>query len=185
MYLKIMIIVSAEEFNHQSSYNSSGRFYQDRTLIPGVIFSIERKKVAINYCQTLMNQYSSLKCLLVEDIVSIQVWYEQSSRQILNQMPTIITKTKITKTEIDLTTNPLSPSLLKGRYLPIDRSFVLRCQEILTEFIGPIAKIIIRKIISQDTKFNRQQFIAKLIQEVHNTKQFSNIERQLKQLLSD
>jgi hypothetical protein len=180
-----MIIVSAEKFNHQSSYNSSGRVYRDLTLTPGVIFSLNRKETAINYCQELMNQYSSLKCLLVEDLVSIQVWYEQSSRQILNKVPAIITKTKKTKTEINLITNPIPPSLLKSKYLPIDRSFVLRCQEILTEFIGPIAKIIIKKIISQGTKFNRQQFINKLIQEVHHTKQSSNIERQLKRLLSD
>jgi hypothetical protein len=180
-----MIIVSAEKFNHQSSYNLSGRVYHNLTLIPGVIFSLNRKEVAINYCQELMNQYSSLKCLLVEDLVSIQVWYEQSSRQILNKVPAIITKATKTKTELKFTTNPVPLPLLKSKYLPIDRSFVLKCQEILTEFIGPIAKIIIRKVISQDTKFNRQQFIDKLIQEVHQTKQSSSIERQLKRLLSD
>lgn len=175
-------IVSAEQFNSQLSNNLSGKVYHNTTIIPGVIFAINRKKVAINYCQELMNKYPSVKCILIEDTDFIQVWYNKASSQILNQNPCQTSRSKI---KISQEVNFPSQSLLDSKYLPIDRTFVLRCQAVLAEAIGPIAKIIIKKTISQNTQLNRQQFIAKLIQEIDKVEHLQDIKQQLNQLLSN
>lgn len=177
---KTMIIVSAEEFDRHARNNLSGKIYRKKSIIPGVIFSIRRKQVAINYCQELMSKYQSMKCLLVEDGFFIQVWYDRASRPILNHNPN-----QKNRPTIGLGTNRDSQSLLESKYLPIDRAFVLRCQTVLAEAIGPIARIIIKRAIFQNNKSNRQQFVVNLIREIKNIKQCEDLERQLNQLLSN
>lgn len=175
-----MIIVSVEEFNRQVINNLSGKVFHNTIVIPGVVFSIHRRQVAINYCQELSKRYPSVQCILVEDNHYVEVWYDQGSSPILKTNPNYKTQPKIS-----LKKNRPAQSLLESRYLPIDRTFVFLCQGILIEAIGPIAKIIIRKTISQNTKSNRQQFIARLIREIHQTGYSEDVEQQLKQLLSN
>lgn len=167
-----MLILQAEEFNRQSrnSSNFSGKIYHQKILTPGVIFSIRQKNAALNYCRDWMNQNPSFLCLLVEDTHQIQVWYEQLNQQLDRVRPP-------NRIEKD------SSSLLKSKYLPIDKSFVTQCQQNLIDSIGPIARIIVTKVISQNAKCNREQFIASLIEKLPKEQQ-KNAQQQLEQLLN-
>ena len=167
-----MIIIPAEEFNRQARNSSSflGKVYHQKQFIPGVIFSIYRKDAALSYCRDWMNENPSFLCILVEDTHQLQVWYEQ-----LNQQSSV-------KNIKDTTKN--SSSLLQSKYLQIDRKFVAQCQQRLIDTIGPIAKIIIKKVLSQNSRCNREQFISNLIRELPKDGS-EEIERQLKQLLRE
>ena len=175
-----MIIIPAEEFNHQarSGKGSSDKVYQNKPFNPSVIFAIKRKKVAINYCREWMKNNPPLICILVEDTHHIQVWYE-----LLNN--SILTQSQSRQTEPNLTAEKIYNSLLPSFKLPIDRGFILNCQQILTESIGPIAKIIIKKTVFENPKINREQFIKKLIQTLPQKLQKKDLEQQLNQLLND
>lgn len=167
-----MIIISAEEFNRQARNSSSflGKVYHRQKFIPGVIFSIGRKDAALSYCRDWMNENPSFLCILVEDTHQLQVWYEQLNRQ-----------SSVKKIE-DSTNHNFS--LLQSKDLQIDKKFVAQCQQIMIDTIGPIAKIIIKKVISLNYRCNREQFISNLIKELPKNRP-EEIERQLKQLLRE
>ncbi|WP_144863112.1 hypothetical protein [Hyella patelloides] len=61
--------------------------------------------------------------------------------------------------------------------------FVVKCQQILAEYIGPIAKIVIKKAIDRDVRLNRKQFVARIIKELQQSKKVQGLEQQLEQLL--
>lgn len=165
-----MFIIKAEEFKRQThNSSSSGKVYRQKIFTPGVIYSIRRKDAAVEYCRKWMSENPSFLCILVEDTHQLQVWYEQLSRA----------------------SNPNrqnsaqnSSSLLKSEYLQIDKNFVIQCQKILTNSIGPIAKIIIKKVISRNHQSNREQFISSLITELPKREK-KDLEQQLKQLLDE
>jgi hypothetical protein len=167
-----MIIIPAEEFNRQAHNISSlsGKVYHQKKFIPGVIFSIGRKEAALSYCRNWMNENPSFLCILVEDTHQLQVWYEQLTRQ-----------SSVKKLE-DSTKN--SSSLLQSKHLQIDKKFVAQCQQILIDTIGPIAKIIIQKVLAQNSRCNREQFVVNLIKKLPKDGA-KEIERQLKQLLRE
>ena len=167
-----MIIIPAEEFNRQARNISSfsGKVYHQKKFIPGVIFSIGRKDAALSYCRNWMNENPSFLCILVEDTYQLQVWYEQLNRQ-----------SSVKKIE-DSTNYKFT--LLQSKYLQIDKKFVAQCQQILIDTIGPIAKIIIKKVLSKNSRCNREQFILNLFRELPK-EQKEEIERQLKQLLHE
>lgn len=168
-----MFIIKAEEFNRQARNSSgfSGKVYHQKIFTPGVVYSIRQKEAALNYCRNWMNKNPSFLCILVEDTHQLQVWYEQLSPQ------SSTNNQKASRKES-------SSSLLKSKYLQIDKKFVSQCQQILTDSIGPIAKIIIKKVISQNSQCNREQFISSLIKEIPKSQQ-KDIEQQLKQLLNE
>ena len=165
-----MFIIKAEEFNYQARNCSSfsGKIYQQKVFTPGVIYSIKQKEAAIQYCREWMNKNPSFVCILVEDTQQLQVWYEQLTT------PSILNTQNSSAEE--------NSSLLKSKYLPIDQNFVARCEQKLIDSIGPIAKIIIKKVISQNPQYNREQFISNLIKELPK-RQIKNLEKQLKQLI--
>lgn len=167
-----MFIINAEEFNHQArnSSNFSGKVYRKKIFTPGVIYSIKQKEAAIQYCRNWMKKNPSFLCILVEDTHQLQVWYEQ------------LTRSSTSKRQNSLAES--GSSLLKSKNLPIDRNFVTRCEQKLTDSIGPIAKIIVKKIISQNSQCNREQFILKLIEALPK-KTTKDLEEQLKQLLNE
>lgn len=167
-----MIIIPAEEFNRQARSSSGffGKVYHQKKFIPGVIFSIGRKDAALSYCRNWMNENPSFLCILVEDTHQLQVWYEQ-----LNQKTSVRDVKDSTKKK---------SSLLKSRHLQIDTKFVAQCQQILIDAIGLIAKIVVKKVISQNPRSNREQFIADLLKELPKSQQ-EEVERQLKQLLRE
>jgi hypothetical protein len=117
-----------------------------------------------------MNENPSFLCILVEDTHQLQVWYEQLTRQ-----------SSVKKLE-DSTKN--SSSLLQSKHLQIDKKFVAQCQQILIDTIGPIAKIIIQKVLAQNSRCNREQFVVNLIKKLPKDGA-KEIERQLKQLLRE
>ncbi|VEP13467.1 hypothetical protein H1P_20074 [Hyella patelloides LEGE 07179] len=110
-------------------------------------------------------------CILVEDTTHIQVWYERISRRVYHHRPKKIS------------VNKASSSLLSSHNLPIDKMFVVKCQQILAEYIGPIAKIVIKKAIDRDVRLNRKQFVARIIKELQQSKKVQGLEQQLEQLL--
>ena len=169
-----MFIISVEEFNRQARYSSdfSGKIYHQKRLSPGVIFSIKQKEAALSYCRNWMSENPSFLCLLVEDTYQLQVWYEQLNRQSISQDE----PKNSSKENADL--------LLKSRELQIDRKFVEGCQQILTDFIGPIAKIVVKKVVSQNPRCDREEFILRLIQELPQERQ-KELTQPLKQLISD
>ena len=167
-----MIIIPAEEFNRQARNISSfsGKVYHKKKFIPGVIFSIGRKEAALSYCRNWMNENPSFLCILVEDTHQLQVWYEQLTRQ--SSVKKIEDSTK------------KGSSLLQSKHLQIDKKFVAQCQQILIDTIGPIAKIIIQKVLTQNSRYNREQFVVNLIKKLPKDGA-KEIERQLKQLLRE
>ena len=172
-----MIVISAQEFKNKAlnSSDSLRKVYHNKVLTPGVVFSHQQKDAAVSYCLKWMSNNPSFLCILVEDLNKTQVWYEQINLKISREA-----LTKIFKKDV-------SPSLLESKYLQIDREFIARCQETLTESIGPIAKIIIKKVLARDNQSNRQQFITKLIQELQEKKQTKNrnLEEKLEELLGN
>lgn len=170
-----MIIVLAKEFNLQARnvQKISGRIYQNRVFIPGVIFALRCKEVAIKYCREWMKNNPSFLCILVEDTTHIQVWYETKRHRVYN------------RGQKKMSVNKASSSLLSSHNLPIDKMFVVKCQQALTEHIGPIAKIVIKKAIAKNVRLNRKQFISRLIKELQQVKQVQGLEEQLEQLLDN
>ena len=177
-----MYIIPAEEFNSQArNYKkSSGIIYQGKIYIPGVVFAIKRRLAAIKYCQELIFKNSSFQCILVEDTNHIRVWYEKSSRLYLYKIPQQKNKQKS-----KLQNNSISSKFSASKNLPIDRDFVLQCQQTIAEFIGPIAKIFIKKTVIQNAQLNRQQFIFLLIKELEKNSKIPGLEQKLQQLLDD
>ena len=170
-----MIIIPVQEFNHQARNHSklSGKVYHNKLLNPGVIFSAKQKEAAIQYCLSWMKNNQSFLCILVEDTHHLQVWYEQLSRKASSKTPK------------NLLSNPSSSPVLESQYLPLDREFLVRCHQVLAEFIGPIAQIIMMKVLARDNQFNREEFITQLIQEIKQKKpiQEQDTEERLKELL--
>ena len=177
-----MYIIPAEEFNSQArNYKkSSGRIYREKIYVPGVVFAIKRKLVAIKYCQELIHKRSSFQCILVEDTNNIQVWYEKSSSLYLYD----ISQKKI-KQKLNSQNNPTSQNFFASKNLPIDRDFVLQCQQTIAEFIGPIARIFIKKTMIQNAQLNRQEFIFLLVEELQKNSKIPGLEQKLQQLLDD
>ena len=172
-----MVIVQAKQFNLQTRNGNTHleKIYDNKIFSAGVMFAIKYKEQAIEYCKYWNKEQPNCLCLLVEDTSSVQVWYEkkrerQSSK--VKRSSTQQTKFKVTSKS--------------NERLPIDKEFISRCQQILAESIGPISKLIVKKTLSQNTaKCSRQQFVAQLVLELKNKQQAQDIERKLKNILSD
>lgn len=156
-----MIVIQAREFNFQAqkNINTSERVYRQKIFIPGAIFDSSRKEAAYRYCLFWKSYNLSLLCLLVEDGRSLQVWHE---RPISSSLPS---KQK------DSTKKQKRSPLIEAKYLLVDKVFIAQCAEILTDSIGPIAKIILNEVTSQNTGCNRERFIQKLVAKVPENRQ--------------
>ena len=111
----------------------------------------------------------------MEDTSQIQVWYEKKSGGVSSKVKRNLaqqTKSKITSDS--------------NERLPIDKEFISLCQQILAQSIGPIAKLVIKKTLSQNSaKCSRDRFIAQLVLELKDKQQVQDIERELKNILND
>ncbi len=75
-----MNVISAEEFNKKTSFspNKSQKIYQDRVLIKGPVFALDKEMVALQYCQSYVKKHSGSYCLVVKEKYYFQLWKEKS-----------------------------------------------------------------------------------------------------------
>ena len=75
-----MQVISAEIFNQQITPGNSQiyKIYRDRLLIQGPVFSLDQKKLALQYCQAYQKKNPNSLCLLVQEQYYFQSWKEDS-----------------------------------------------------------------------------------------------------------
>lgn len=145
------------------------RFYQDKLLTPSVIFAIKHKKLAFRYSKIFKYINPAVYLMLVKEDNYIQVWYEKEEFLKSQKGADVVIKAVEASIEEEL---------------PLDREFVIICQKLLTDYIGPFSKIIIKKNVSKKPQPSRNEFIASLISEVIDKPNSAELVRKLEKLSS-
>ena len=154
------MLLSSQEFEEQSEPGKSSieKVYQDKTLIPGPIFSLANTKAARLYCQRFSKKQNGATCIVIQDESFLRIWNEFY----LNKL-----KPK--------RTNSSRPTKNSTKYLPVESEFVSNCQNKLSIILGPVAGVICKKALAKKPNLTREQFviiIAKKISDPEKARQF-------------
>lgn len=164
-----MTILSIEEFNQKSRSGDSGyeKIYQERTVVPGLAFSMTQVEAAQQYCQKYTSQKDGAICIIVREKSFLRVWSEISSGQ---QKPAEEQHNVASNLSLSEEKDEISDNCLI-----VEEEFVDVCQTILTEYIGPVAPIICKKTLAKKPKLTRTQFVdilAKKISDPQKAQEF-------------
>ena len=152
-----MILMSLEEFKQQTTpgANSLEKNYQGKSFKAGPVFSLNSSKAAQSYCEKLDSQNRTFS-ILVKDKDIIQVWTEISAEK---QSDYVSSKFIVEEDEISVNS------------LIVEAEFVKFCQKKLAIYIGPIAKMICKKALANNSNLTRIEFVEILAQKISDPDQ--------------
>ncbi|WP_019507566.1 hypothetical protein [Pleurocapsa sp. PCC 7319] len=158
-----MSIISANYFKHNSSIiNSFQRVYKGILIDTGPTFSLSNHKAALCYCEYFKFNHQQSLCLIVKNRNFLQIWlkndFGQQKKEIASSNDSIISNKVIL---LDNTNN----------LLPLDPGFIDRCKRILAEYIGPLAPVICKQTIANNSDLNRQQFVEIIADKIPDSQQ--------------
>ncbi|MGK7917760.1 MAG: hypothetical protein AB4038_19835 [Prochloraceae cyanobacterium] len=143
--------------------NSSEIIFQNKLLTRGPDFAKNVREAAIGFCRSYAGQKHL--CLLVENSSYLSVWKEESQTATINKINKSDNQELATSTRI--------------RQLPLDSSFISRCQQELAELIGPIAIVICERTVSENPTIGRTQLVKLLAKEISDREQAQSFQRRL------
>lgn len=151
-----MQILSIKEFNEQcnAKVNSPKKIYQGKTLVGGPVFPLTDTQAARSYCKIFSSQQAEKICLIVEDKNFLRIW---------------------TEAEIEtVQTSDDSLSLENQKFsegMAIEIEFANNCQELLAQYIGPIAQIVCKKTLAKKPNLTREEFVDILAKQISSSQQ--------------
>ena len=166
-----MKIITLEEFLSQAidAPKITQKIYNSKILIKGPIFSLGNEESAVKYADKYPQ---GLLCLLVKTKYYFQVWQEEQKEQ------AGIGEEENRKTIADTYTDTSSDSAddpLQSKYT---KELVKVAKNLLSEYIGPIAGVICKKILSKHPDLTARELIntlAKRINSPEKSLEFKNI----------
>lgn len=177
-----MDIILKQQFDLETRNNGelAERFYQDKLLIPSVIFAVKHKKAAVRYSQVFRHINPALYLILVREDNYIQIWYEKGE-------PVKSKKEKGEKEEVSVKHIPeevVEAESTAPNDILVDGEFIEICQNLLMEYLGPFSKIIIKKNVAKKPQLLRNELIVSLIEEVMNKPHGEELVKKLEELSS-
>ncbi len=171
-----MDIVLKKKFDLETRNNGEleERFYQDKLLIPSVIFAIIHKKAACRYSKIFKYINPSVYLIIVKDEKYVQIWYEKKELAHSKKW----------------TENPQAKDLpnevenVTSKDISIDKEFIEVCQKLLMDYIGPFSKILIKKKAAKQPRLSRNDFVLSLISEIIDKPNSKELVSKLEKLLS-
>ena len=158
-----MNIITSHEFVLQTTEGrqNNQKIYQDKILTKGPIFSLKNRESAVRYCK----EFREGICVLVENSGFFQLWEEYSDA-----------KSPQIDTNIQVSTQ-IQPSSELSTFLqePFSEELSEYAKQQLLEYLGPIATIVHKKIITKYPNVTTEKFIyvlAKKIPDKENARKF-------------
>ena len=157
-----MQILSLKEFDAQcnAEVNSPQKIYQGKTLDGGPVFPLTDVEAAQSYCEIFNSQHEKI-CLIVKDKNFLRIWTEADSSEIESSGDDLLSWE--------------NQSFSEG--MPIDVDFVNNCQELLAQYIGPVAQIVCKKTLAKKPNLTREEFIGILAKQISNSQQARKFEQ--------
>lgn len=157
-----MQILSIEEFNEQCNAVNSQKIYRGKILTGGPVFSLTNPQAAQSYCKIFNNQQAEKICLIVEDKNFFRIWTEAE--------------------ETSASGNDLSSSNQNvSKDIQVDLEFTNKCQELLAQYIGPIAQIVCKKTLAKKPNSTRKEFVDLLAKQISNSQQAREFKQRILQ----
>ena len=155
-----MAVLSIEEFKEQSSVgaHSSEKIYQGKTIVAGPVFSLTNFKAAALYCKRFTRKTGGALCIIVRERSFLRIW----SENIHHKQQNLKKKTKVASQSSSAKDNTKASANL----LPVEPEFVVFCQKILAEYIGPVAPILCKKTLAKKTNLTHEQFVEILAKKI-------------------
>ena len=162
-----MTVLSIEEFNARCSMtdNSSQKVYQGKTIVGGPVFALTDIDAAQAYCQAFTQQQTAEICLIVKDKNFLRIWIEDCTLEEPKE-PLL----SYSASEIKQASNPSSP---------VEAKFVDNCQELLAQYVGPMARIICRKTLAKKPDLTSTELVEILAKKISDPQQAEEFKRQL------
>ena len=150
-----MQILSIEEFDEQcdAKVNSQKKIYQGRTLIGGPVFPLTDVEAAQSYYKIFNSQQAEKICLIVKDKNFLRIWTEAEE----------------TATASDGLLSSENRNV--SNRVPVEIEFTNNCQELLAQYIGPVAQIICKKTLVKKPNLTRKEFVDILAKQISNPQQ--------------
>ncbi|MDJ0714162.1 MAG: hypothetical protein QNJ54_08065 [Prochloraceae cyanobacterium] len=166
----MLLYTTREKLELQSTPGnaSSQIIFQDKLLTRGPDFAKNLKEAAIGFCK-LYSQSKSL-CLLVENSSYLSIWKEEFKKDAKSKQNKQTQKEKLATP----TANPL-----QGNDLPVNLEFFARCQQELTELIGPIAAVICKETFYDNPGMKQIEFVKALAEEISCSGKAMEFEKRL------
>lgn len=161
-----MYVLSIKEFNEQcnAEINSSKKVYQGKTLVGGPVFPLTDVEAAQSYCSIFNTQQTEKTCLIVKDKHFLRIWTEADTLE----------KQKGSDNDLISSGN----QKVSERSLPVVE-FTNNCQELLAEYIGPIAKTVCQKTLAKKQNLTREQFVDILAKRISNSQQAQEFKQRI------
>lgn len=162
-----MTILSIEEFNARCSIadDSSHKIYQGKTIVGGPVFAPTDIDAAQTYCEIFSQKQTGETCLIVEDKNFLRIWIEERNVEELKELHSD------SCLEIEQISNRSS--------LPVEAKFINNCQELLAQYVGPIARVICRKTLAKKPDLTRTELVEILAKKISDPQQAEEFKRQL------
>ena len=156
----MFLLTTKEKLQFQSvpGDSSSQIIFQNKLLTRGPDFAKNLQEVAMEFCRT----YAGPKnlCLVVENSSYLSVWKEDSETATLNSD---------------------NQRLLNSaqKQIPLESSFISRCQQELAELIGPIAFLVCERTVSENPTIGRTQLVQFLAEQISAREQAQRFKKRL------
>ena len=151
-----MQILSIKEFDEQcdAKVDSQKKIYRGKTLIGGPVFPLTDVEAAQSYYKIFNSQQAEKICLIVKDKNFLRIWTEA-------KIETATTSDDLLSSENQNVSNRV----------PVEIEFTNNCQELLVQYIGPVAQIICKKTLAKKPNITRKEFVDILAKQISNSQQ--------------
>lgn len=146
---------------------SSQIIFQDKLFNRGPDFAKSLRDAAIGFCEGYSDPQGV--CLVVEHSSYLTVWRENTQEE--NPVKESDRQAKAENTQLAEVEKP------KPKKEVLEPEFVAFCEEVLTEYIGPIAALVCQRTFKQNPQLKPKEFVKILAKQIPNDHQATEFKK--------